>query len=424
MSNVASKAIRLMIGMVIFLNVPNSFSQRKGDTVYHVVMYGQSLMLGTGSVPLLSVKQPHNALMFSGGVRSGYDADSNYHNSLVPLVEKIAISKASGSKLGETPATGFSEEFNSLLGRSWSNHLLLSSPAQGSTSIASLTQEGIYWDRFKKDIIEANRLVFALGKKYNVPFILWNQGEKDIDSKTSADSYKNSMKRFQQKADEFIKAVTGQKNAVKILMYQTVSHNVRKSTGNPEIANAQYELAKSEAHITISNTTYQLPYLKDNVHLTNVGSKWNGANYAIAAKNLLIDKANWKPIYVKKIAAAKNVIVLNFHVPVPPLVFDVINVTDPGNYGFRVFNKSGKELVVKDVHIKNGDAVYITTEEEVKKGDMLWYGNNGITTGSLNGARGNLRDRQGDKFTIEIDGRKIRLDNWCPIFKEEINELR
>lgn len=420
MSNVTGKAIRLMIGMVIFLNVPNSFSQHRSDTVYHVIMYGQSLMLGTGSVPLLAVKQQPSALMFSGGVRSGYDADSNYHDSLVSLIEKIAISKASGGKLGETPASGFSEEFNSLLGRSWSNHLLLSSPAQGSTSIAALTEQGVYLDRFKKDIIEANRLVFAMGKRYNVPFILWNQGEKDIDLKTSSNSYKSSMIRFQQKADEFIKSVTGQTNTVKILMYQTVSHNVRKAMGNPEIANAQYELAKSEANITISNTTYQLPYIKDNVHLTNIGSKWNGANHAIAAKVLLLENENWKPIFVKGIATAKNVVTLHFHVPVPPLVFDEINITNPGNYGFRVFNKAGKELTIKDVRVKNGDKVYITTIEELKKGDLLWYGNNGIATGALNGARGNLRDTQGDKFTIEIAGKKIRLDNWCPIFKEEI----
>lgn len=420
MSNVTSKTMRLMIGMVIFFHVPNSFSQQRSDTVYHVIMYGQSLMLGTGSVPLLSVKQLPNTLMFSGGVRSGYDADSGYHHSLVPLTEKIVVSKTSGNKLGETPATGFAEEFNSLLGRSWSNHLLLSSPAQGSTSIAVLTERGMYWDRFKKDIIEANRLALAMGKKYNVPFILWNQGEKDIDSKTSADSYKSRMKWFLQKADEFIKSVTGQKNRVKILMYQTVSHNVRKAMGSPEIANAQYELAKSEANITISNTSYQLPYIKDNVHFTNVGSKWNGANHAVAAKALLIDNANWKPIYVRGIAAAKNVVVLNFHVPAPPLVFDEINVTNPGNYGFRIFNKAGKELTIKDVHIKNGYKVYITTEEELKKGDIIWYGNNGIATGAINGARGSLRDTQGNKFTIEIDGKRIRLDNWCPIFKEEI----
>ncbi|RZL59581.1 MAG: hypothetical protein EOO93_15640 [Pedobacter sp.] len=420
MNIVISKAIRLLVGMVILLNVQNSFSQQRSDTVYHVIMYGQSLMLGTGSVPLLSVKQQYNTLMFSGGIRSGYDADSNYHGSLVSLTEKISISKASGGKLGETPASGFSEEFNSLLGRSWSNHLLLSSPAQGSTSIAALTESGIYWDRFKNDIIKANRLVLAMGKKYNVPFVLWNQGEKDIDIKTSADSYKISMKRFQQKADEFIKSVTGQKNAVKILMYQTASHNVRKAMGNPEIANAQYELAKTEANITISNATYQLPYIKDNVHLTNIGSKWNGANHAIAAKALLIDNANWKPIYMEGIAAAKNVIVLKFHVPAPPLVFDEINVTNPGNYGFRVFNKAGKELSIKNVHIKNEDKVYITTEEELNKGDLLWYGNNGTTTGALNGARGNLRDTQGNKLTIEIGGKIIRLDNWCPIFKEEI----
>ncbi|MCD0488827.1 sialate O-acetylesterase [Pedobacter sp. MC2016-14] len=422
MSIVIGKAMQLLMGMVISLNVQNSFSQQRTDTVYHIVMYGQSLMLGTGSVPLLSVQQQYNTLMFSGGIRSGYDADADYYAGLVPLTEKIVISKASGAKLGETPATGFSEEFNSLLGSAWSNTLLLSSPAQGSTSIAALTGQGIYWDRFKKDIIEASRLVFARGKKYNVPFILWNQGEKDIDGKTSADSYKNDMKWFQQKADEFIKSVTGQTNAVKILMYQTVSHNVRKAMGNPEIANAQYELAKSEANITISNTTYQLPYLKDNVHLTNVGSKWNGADHAIAAKALLIDKVNWKPIYVKGISSSKNVIVVDFHVPVPPIVFDEINVSNPGNYGFRIFNKSGKELAIKDVYIKNGDKVYISTEEEMKKGGILWYGNNGIATGALNGARGNLRDTQGDKFTIEIAGKRIRLDNWCPVFKEEIPE--
>ena len=413
-------------GLCVMNNPENDVSKtdfhKDSQIVYHVVMYGQSLMLGAKSVPVISTKPAYQTLMFSGGIRSGYDIGSgNFYESLVPLVEKEVRSRGSGGKLGETPASGFSEEFVKLLKNRWPQYLLLSSPAEGSTGIASLTEPGIFWERFKTDIIEANRLVKASGKVYNVPVILWNQGEKDIDRKTFADTYKNSMKLFQQKADEFIKSVTGQKNTVKILMYQTVSHNVRKAEGNPEIANAQYELAKTEANITMSNTTYQLPYADDNVHLSNIGSKWNGASHAVAAKSLLIDQADWRPVHVKGISSSKNVIALDFHVPVPPLTFDEQAVSNPGNYGFRVFNKSGKEIKIKNVSLRKGTSVQITIESNVNKGDYVWYGNNGSGTGAQNGARGNLRDAQGNNCTIEISGKTIRLDNWCPIFREEIN---
>lgn len=403
--------------------------------IYHIIMYGQSLMLGTNSFPLITTEQKYNTIMFSGGVRSGYDQPfDTYYNGFSPLVEKVSISPAGGAKLSETPASGFSETFIDLLikenkfvydkaKKRFKNRnlrLLISSPAQGSTSVLDLTNSDLYWTRFKKDVTEGKRLADSVGKIYNVPCILWNQGERDVDNKTPAELYQQQLKDLQKKADVFIKSVTGQTNDVKLILYQTVSHNVRKTKTYIDIANAQYHVAKTDPDITMSNTTYQLQFLKDNVHFTNIGSKLNGANHAIAAKRLIVDKLNWRPINVERIDYSGGKITLHLHVPVPPLVFDEVAVTNPGNYGFSVFDKENKPVTINSVAIVNGTTIKININGNVKPGWYIWYGNNGIKTGSIDGARGNLRDSQGEKIKTVINGETYRNDNWSPIFKEII----
>jgi hypothetical protein len=420
--------------LFILINI-SCFSQTKQnrmpDGIYHIVMYGQSLMLGTTSVPVISARQQYNTLMFSGGVRSGYDDDSTFYNSLVPLVEKQVKSKNTGTKLGETPASGCADEMISLLikenkwvfdaGSNQFNHkiqLLFSSPAEGSKSVKDLSPEGEYWDRFKKDVTEGKLLAAKLGKAYNVPVILWNQGERDIDVRTSAEGYKKGLIALQLKADQFIKSVTHQTNTVRLILYQTSSNNVRKNRAdNPVIANAQYELAKSNPYITMSNATYFLPYSGDNVHFTNVASKWNGAIHAVAAKKIIFDQQDWRPIFVKNTSIMGNNVDLNFNVPSPPLVFDTVAVVNPGNWGFRVFNPDGNELNITNITIA-GNSVKISTDTPLKHGCYVWYGNNGTKTGAVNGSRGNLRDSQGDIYHVNIAGQDKRIDNWTPIFKE------
>ena len=403
---------------------------RTPDSLYHIVMYGQSLMLGTTSVPVISNHQRYHTLMFKGGIRSGYDMeDSTYYDAFVPLVEKEVKSKSTGARMGETPASGFSEVMIDLLTRenrrvfdtiSKSGYskirLLISAPAQGSTSVKDLIA-GQYWERFKTDITKAKQLASKAGMVYNVPVILWNQGERDIDEKTPPEEYKTLMRELQHKAGLFIKSVTHQKNTVRVILYQTSSHNVRKTINYPDIANAQYELAKAEPYITMSAPTYFLPYSPDNVHLTNTGSKWNGAIHAIAAKRIIFDQKDWRPVFVKSTSFKGKNIELKFQVPHPPLMFDTVAVSNPGNFGFRVFSNIGIEIKITGVQIVK-NAVRIKTIQAVTHGCIVWYGNNGNSTGAQNGARGNLRDSQGKLYQINISGDEKRLDNWSPVFKE------
>src|SRR6218665_1468808 len=434
------KKVLLSVALIL-INPALSFGQatvkanrKSTKEIYHVIMYGQSLMLGTQSVPVISDHQQYNSYMFKGGLRAGYDIDSNFYDALVPLVEKVSISPFSGGKLGETPASGFSEYFLNLIQKengftydslshrfkNWNSNLLISIPAQGSTSAKALSDDGEYWQRFKNDIYAGSKLAKAMGYSYIVPFVVWNQGERDIDLKTSPTEYKNTLIYFQSKVDSLVKKVTKQKEPVKLILYQTSSHNARNAKNNPAIANAQYELAKSEPNITMSNATYQLLYVKDNVHFNNIGSKWNGANHAIAAKRILIDHVDWRPIYVKSVTYTNSSLILKFHVPVPPLAFDTVLISNPGNYGFRIFTSNGEELAITSVKILDKTRIKFIINGKLNKGDFIWYGNNGSATGATNGARGNLRDSQGHTLLWHSGNNDIELYNWCPIFKETL----
>lgn len=53
-------------------------------------------------------------------------------------------------------------------------------------------------------------------------------------------------------------------------------------------------------------------------------------------------------------------ITVQFHVPVPPLAFDVTDITDPGNFGFDVTD--GGNLVNASASVAGPETVTITLE--------------------------------------------------------------
>ena len=102
----------------------------------------------------------------------------------------------------------------------------------------------------------------------------------------------------------------------------------------------------------------------------------------------------------------------------PPLVLDTRMILDPGNYGFSLVNGREEPLEIKSVSLNGSNVVRIVTSSD-PSGCRLWYGmtlKEKLPSGPRTGARGCLRDSQGEKVKTRIQDVVYRMDNWCPFF--------
>jgi hypothetical protein len=116
-------------------------------------------------------------------------------------------------------------------------------------------------------------------------------------------------------------------------------------------------------------------------------------------------------------------VIINFNVPSPPLVIDTIQVSKITNYGFNVITADNCDII-QSVNIE-GNNIHIVCSEP-PNGCRVRYAINGekMKSGRLHGPRGNLRDSQGDSFTITVQGKVYPIHNWCWQFDIPITQLQ
>lgn len=384
--------------------------------ITHFIMYGQSLSLGGLATPAISTTNRfNNTLMFSTGAVTwegkATEGEMVKYASLIPLVE--------GTQ--ETPASGFAEQFVELITAenaipTTDYAVLMSCPGSSNTTLANLSKGTDNYTHLLKDIQYGLLRAIEQNKTYDVGAILFNQGEADA---TNSVAYKTLLQKMQKDLSDDISIILGRKKNVRIIIYQTASFNAYNTgmVGKPIVAYEQYDISHASKYITMSQAMYDKNYGPDNVHLTASSSKANGAYHAITAKRITVDaNTNYNSISLQNVLKSGNTIELHFFAPKLPLVLDTINVTNPGNYGFRVFSASGTEKTILSVILIRGNTIKITLNSTVVAGDYVTYAANGTypNSGPINGTRGNLRDSTSLVF-VGLSNKVMY--NWCPIFK-------
>lgn len=367
------------------------------SSLNHVLVYGQSLSIGATGNPPITTTQKYNTLMFQGGVLFNPN-NANYYNSLVPLVENNV----------ETVASGIAEMFlQSLISESGitpSNdyRLLLTCTGQGNTSIDQLSKIGVsgnnsYYTRTINAVAQGMIQAAALGVSYNVPAIVYIQGENDMHSPAG---YYDKLMLLKNNLIADIKALTKQNNDPLFIITQCGNHYAYGEYPTIAINQLQASTANPPQGTYLGATEYQTVFNTDNIHKTNVGYKQMGCEIGYELKRLLIDGEERKPCYIKRINVTGNVLELQYNLPKGQLVIDTTNVTDPGNYGFNLFNALGTEITISSVAKVRTDTIriVISSGQTVVSGWKLTYANNSTATGSgpTTGKRGCIRDSQGD----------------------------
>lgn len=410
---------------LLMAGIPCSFAQKPALTAWNYVpSYGQSLSVGWTAKPVVTTEQKDGNLMFKGGVRPF--EGGNDRSAVVPLVETISPDGARG----ETPISGAAGNFMHLLkkrdaGKAAKVRFLCSAAGVGGVSIGVLSKGKAPYQRILDDLNAGKQLASKAGKSFSMPCFVWTQGETDQQDKKTKEWYKEKMRALIQDIDADAKAVTGQKNDVLCFGYQVSSHLnyfVQNPTDYPVIAVAQLDLAlEKDSRYIMTTPMYHFSY-SDGVHLTASMSRLYGEYAGYVMYKVMVEGVKWKPVHPVAHALGRQgkdwTVDVKFFAPVPPLVLDTETILDPGNYGFSLVNSQEEPLEIKSVSLNGKNVVRIVTSSD-PSGYHLRYGmtlKEKLPSGPRTGARGCLRDSQGEKVKTRIQDVVYRMDNWCPFF--------
>ncbi len=410
---------------LLMAGIPCSFAQKPALTAWNYVpSYGQSLSVGWTAKPVVTTEQKNGNLMFKGGVRPF--EGGNDRSAVVPLVETISPDGARG----ETPISGAAGNFMRLLkkrdaGKAAKVRFLCSAAGVGGVSIDVLSKGKAPYQRILDDLNAGKQLASKAGKSFSMPCFVWTQGETDQQDKKTKEWYKEKMRALIQDIDADAKAVTGQKNDVLCFGYQVSSHLnyfVQNPTDYPVIAVAQLDLAlEKDSRYIMTTPMYHFSY-SDGVHLTAPMSRLYGEYAGYVMYKVMVEGVKWKPVHPVAHALGTQgkdwTVDVKFFAPVPPLVLDTETILDPGNYGFSLVNSQEEPLEIKSVSLNGKNVVRIVTSSD-PSGYHLRYGmtlKEKLPSGPRTGARGCLRDSQGEKVKTRIQDVVYRMDNWCPFF--------
>lgn len=418
---------------------------------YIIPSYGQSLAIGTqgGSTTFASVEPMayNENLTKTGiidmcqGIAEGFRLVKEANNIVLPSRTKI-ITFAIGT---------------------------------GGISAKNLSKGGTYgYTQLLASITTAKQNCDANGLTCCVPCIGWTQGEEDMrcggnpalygTTGYEPTEYHNTLIALINDLNTDIKAITGQKEDVVFVTYQTSAHTSYKRF--PRIALEQSLADELSNRIYLVKPNYNVEYKREGsssdpgtsgltgfeVHCPNKSYREMGNHYGIAAAERVLLNRVPSRCYPTSFFASGNKMVIRFNVPVTPLVLDTTNVNNlpDGKYGFCVYDvnegigETGSiakaTTAITDVEVTDIDEVTITFSRTPQTGEVLTYGVNGdywvnidgvsdnrtdyevddgITkSGYLHGSRGCLRDSS-PLVNNNTGAVYTNMYNWCRYFEFE-----
>lgn len=381
-----------------------------------IVGTGQSLSVGAQASNATLTMQPFSNLKLS--LRTASVAVPPYNPndpalSVVPLVEPIralATSYPSAYPLniyGETPHTAMADQISALYQKDTAGnyitvHTVVGESGQGLNIInktATATPNlGHAYAATLFEVSALKRLAMAAGKTYGVGGIILTHGETDGGN----NNYESGMYQLYSDYNADISAITGQTKKIPLFVTQQQTSPPNNTTTASLIA--EWKIGVDHpGEVVCVGPKYQYPYATDHLHLVASGYDQLGEKYAEVYYERVVLGHDWQPLQPLSVTRSGPVITVQFHVPVPPLAWDIAlpashqttHTAWMHGQGFEVANQGG-ELTINSVAIQ-GDSVVITlASDPVATGLVVRYAitQDGNTTsgGLATGRMGLLRD--------------------------------
>lgn len=380
----------------------------QGDYIL-ISSFGQSNARGEGGGGNITTDQL-GLLMPNAGLDS--EPASNY-SDFVPYIAST-----------ETPIPGIVAMFKNLIESrakiNWSKkdfNIVASLPALGGATIQQISKGTAPYAKLIGHITGCLNIAKSKGKTLTVPFLPFTQGESN--STTTYATYLALLIQLIEDLNVDVRALNpDQRNIIPFIGYQMNGNWYNESDG---VSKVHADLGINDPRYICACPSYFFEYAREGankdivIHFTPAFRRIYGAYLNIAAYSLLYENRKFLPLHPIKLTVIGNNLQVKYYVPKGFLVLDTATVPDPGNYGFRIV-KNNNDLVLSNIKVlPDGETLSIDCSES-PAGALFLYARNKLAPvynidadKAMFGARGCLRDTQGD--TLKIDN--YPLHNWA-----------
>ena len=399
------KILYLVCSMLVMMACSKENKDLK--VVVCVPVYGQSLALGEEAVLLTDIwclYDDSKGRILSEGLGSnfGYYEDQGIKQMVKRLIKY-------SNRLNENSSYAMAKALTEQLGKDTA--VCIFAGGRGGTDISRLVKGSDPYKIFLDNIRKSYEKAQERGIKFYVPAICWMQGESDMFDYTHVD-YKKILKQFAIDINNDIKAITKQKEEVKIVTYQSccltrcwkfdpLQYNCYEAT----IPQAQMELAREKGLFAAGTPVYPFSFVDERIHLDGKSQQETGRRHAFVVLDIIRKGNSSAGLYPTHIAAHDSSITVKFNREL--LAIDTTTVNTAKNLGFSVITPDGRDITNK-VNV-TPDSIVITCNAPAKACSIR-YGINGTKqkTGGKAGPRGNIK---------AADDKR---DYWCFMFAEKV----
>lgn len=373
---------------------------------------GQSLSIGSGA-RIISDAQPYSNLKLEDvGPDPKCSLDGSPDWQAVPLTEPIRRTlpgtgpgyddkQYPNNIRGETPHTSMANTLSALWqARTGASYVTAHSAVGMAGSCLVGLAKGTGYIAYPASLREANAfhaLAQQQGKTFGYAGIVLTHGECDAAN----DEYGSDLFRFWSDYNADLRAITGQRDDVVLFASQ-------QSTTGAGLYNSAVQLWRAgndhPGQIVCVGPKYQYEYAEDRLHMKAGSYARLGGKYAEVFDSVVNQKQAWQPLGPTAARREGAVIKVDFHVPNPPLRWD-LNLEAPHQARYAAWAKgrgfevrgNGAPLTIADVSI-DGSAVLITLNEpplawtQLEVSYAVTPDAPGFSGGSALGMRGQLRD--------------------------------
>jgi hypothetical protein len=300
-----------------------------------------------------------------------------------------------------------------------------------------------YFNRLRTCASAVQSAAQTAGGTYGVAAMIYMQGENDYgntDGETTYQIYYDLLAQLRQDfISDVVTEIVGQSQIPAMFTYQTNEGYTRDDIA---IGQAQLDLALNNANEGWYMAAPDYPVTDKGGHLDPNGYRWIGAQFGKVMHRVLDLGQRWLPLYPIQITNRGQTILVDFHVPEPPLVFDLpwkgsdvapgtLGPATLSNQGFTVQDDTGI-VPISNVQIVSDAQVMITIARPLSTTPVLKYADQ-----THNSGNGGLRDSDptvaddvysytagnGQYAAADIPslvGLPYPLWNWCVAFNMPI----
>jgi hypothetical protein len=376
-----------------------------------VIGTGQSLAVGAiPVVSIVSVSQPHANLKLALGeavVPPWNPADPSLH--MAPLVEPLRPlateypSPYPANIYGETLHSAMANQVSALAKRDGGDHVSVHSAVgecgQGIVALKKQSGDtnGIQGRAYAAALFEVTaiaRLAREAGKSFGVRAIVMTHGETDWESLT----YRAELIELLEDWNRDLTSITGQAQPIPLLLSQQFAFPVALGE-RPSGTHLQGQLGvERPGEFVCTGPKYQYPGEGDAIHLTLTGYHQLGEKTGQVYFERFVRGVDWQPLHPLRVERRDALVVVHFHVPVLPLVWDA-SLPDsplwPNGRGFELY-RGAHRIPIEAVTISGSSVAIRSAEKLPERGLCVAYAmsSNGIQmdTGSKGFRWGRLRD--------------------------------